>query len=99
MRCLPRVAAALVLAVTAAAAQTNGAPPSHDTTWTNPRTGMTYRFYTGKSYGSDAAFNPVSEVLNEGFDVLGLRGQDRHIFARGFDEDFENVTHSLLRAD
>ena len=60
---------------------------------------MVYRFYTGKTYGSDAAFNPVSEVLNEGFDVLGLFGQDKHIFNRGFTGDLQNVWRSVYHFD
>jgi hypothetical protein len=60
---------------------------------------MTYRFYTGKTYGSDAALNPLSEVLNEGFDVLGLNGQDKHIFKRGFVGDFHNVWRSVIHFD
>jgi hypothetical protein len=61
--------------------------------------GMTYFFYTGKDYGSDAAFNPLSEVFNEGFDVLGLLDQNRHIFNRGVEADFHNVWRSVWHFD
>jgi hypothetical protein len=54
-----------------------------------------YRFYTGKTYGSEAAFNPLTEVLNEGYDVLGMRGQNRQIFRRGFEVDARNVLRSV----
>src|SRR5581483_7875553 len=55
-----------------------------------------HRFYTGKTYGTEAEFNPVTEVLNEGFDVLGTRGQDRHIFRRDLGGDARNVLSSAL---
>jgi hypothetical protein len=64
-----------------------------------PGSKPTPRFYTGKEYGSEAAFNPLTQVLNEGFDVLALRGQDRHIFDRGLDRDAANVWRSLTHAD
>jgi hypothetical protein len=69
---------------------------SHDSTSTP---GMEHRYYTGKSYGSEAAFNPLTEILNEGYDVLGLRGQDRQIFRRGYDFDATIVWRSILHAD
>src|SRR4051812_37991902 len=37
------------------------------------------RFYTGKEYGSESVFNPLTHVLNEGFDVLSISSADRHI--------------------
>jgi len=85
--------AALVVAATAAAQS------AHDSVWTSPRTGMTYRFYTGKSYGTESSFNPASEILNEGFDVFGLLGQDKRLFARPIAADFHNVFESLVHAD
>jgi hypothetical protein len=96
--------AAAVLALACACAvdaggQTLTADQHHDTSWTNPKTGMVYRFYTGKTYGSDAALNPLSEVLNEGLDVLGLFGQSKHIFNRGFEGDLHNVWRSVWHFD
>ena len=82
-----------------AGGQTLRALAHRDTAWTNPNTGMVYRFYTGKAYGSDEAFNPISEVFNEGFDVLGLFGQDKHIFNRGFAADLHNVWRSVYHFD
>lgn len=64
-----------------------------------PSTTPTTRFYTSKTYGSEATFNPVTEILNEGFDVLALRGQDRHIFDRGLGPDYRNVLRSVYHAD
>lgn len=57
-----------------------------------------YRFYTGKTYGSEAEFNPLTEILNEGFDVLSLSGQDRHVFHRELGADAINVLRSVLHA-
>src|SRR6266850_6181581 len=94
-RARSRLVFGILIAANACAAvparETKTAPQPTDTAWTSPRTGMVYRFYTGKRYGSDAAFNPVSEVLTEGFDVLGLFGQDKHIFNRGFTADLHNI--------
>ena len=56
-------------------------------------------FYTGKTYGSEAAFNPLTQILNEGFDVLALRGQNRHILDRSLGADATNVWHSVTHAD
>lgn len=38
------------------------------------------RFYTGKAVGSEAAFNPLSLVLNESFDLLRTAGANRQVF-------------------
>lgn len=58
-----------------------------------------HRFYEGRTFGSEAEFNPLTEVLNEGFDVLSTYGQDRHIFSRPLGEDAENVLNSVVHAD
>jgi hypothetical protein len=72
-------------------------PPTHQPT--NPPTDKTTpRFYTGKTYGSEAAFNPLTQILNEGFDVLALRGQDRHIFDRNLSGDAANIWRSIANA-
>lgn len=92
--------AALVVSLSfAAAAQSLKAVGHSDTAWTNPKTGMVYRFYTGKTYGSDGAFNPLSEVLTEGFDVLGLGGQDKHVFTRVYRADLHNIWRSVYHFD
>jgi hypothetical protein len=36
-------------------------------------------FHTGKAYGSDATFIPISAVLNEGFDFLQIYGRERRV--------------------
>ena len=65
------------------------------TAWPGPAR----RFYAGRAYGSEAIFNPATEILNEGFDVLALRGQDRHIFDRDLGPDARNVLRSIVHAD
>jgi hypothetical protein len=52
-------------------------------------------FYTGKSYGSEAAFNPVTEFLNEGFDVLNTPGYDRRVLNARYDAGFRTVARSV----
>jgi hypothetical protein len=98
---LPVIVAGLLLAGVGgeAGGQSLKALDHRDSAWTNPKTGMVYRFYTGKTYGSDAAFNPISEVFNEGFDVLGLFGQNKHIFNRGFEGDLHNIWRSVYHFD
>ncbi|HEY9225253.1 MAG TPA: hypothetical protein VIP11_01315 [Gemmatimonadaceae bacterium] len=36
-------------------------------------------FYTNRGYGSDATFNPITTVLNEGFDFLQVHGRERRV--------------------
>jgi hypothetical protein len=72
------------------------APPR---TVANPQTPPSPRFYFGDSIGSEAQFNPVTEILNDGYDVLRGNAQDRHVFTRGYVEPADNVWHSLMHAD
>lgn len=58
-----------------------------------------HRFYQGKPYGSEAEFNPLTEFLNEGFDMLRDNGYDRHIFRRNYGIGAGAVAGSLLHAD
>ena len=62
----------------------------------DPRKHGPRRFYTGKNYGSESEFNPLTELLNEGFDVLSLRSADRHVFDRPYSADAANVFRSLM---
>lgn len=56
------------------------------------------RFYTGKEYGSESVFNPLTHFLNEGFDVLSGSRADRHILERPYGVDARNVLRSLVNA-
>lgn len=56
------------------------------------------RFYTPRPYGSDAQFNPLSVLLNEGFDQL--RTAPRGDITRyPFGASLHAVTRSVLRPD
>lgn len=57
------------------------------------------RFYHAFSYGSEAEFNPLTEILNEGFDVLRTSSQDRHVFRRDYGTGAENVWRSVTHPD
>jgi hypothetical protein len=52
------------------------------------------RFYTGKTVGSEAAFNPLSVVVNEGFDLLRTARADRRVF----DLDYGRAAHGAWMA-
>ncbi len=66
---------------------------------TAPQTAPAPRFYTDKSYGSEAEFNPLTEILNEGFDITQTNGQDRHVFRRNYTVGAANVWRSVWHAD
>lgn len=57
------------------------------------------RFYRELPYGSESEFNPLTEILNEGYDVLRTSSQDRHIFRRDYALGAENVWRSVTHAD
>lgn len=38
------------------------------------------RFYASRPYGSERQFNPLSEILNEGYDILRVGDRTRHVF-------------------
>jgi hypothetical protein len=52
-------------------------------------------FYSGKTYGSEAAFNPVTEFLNEGFDVLNTPGYSRRVLNGRLDLGLKTVARSV----
>ncbi len=57
------------------------------------------RFYTGKRYGSEAQFNPLSLVVTGGFDQLRTRGADKHIFRRSYGIAATSVWQSIIHPD
>ncbi|MDB4873746.1 MAG: hypothetical protein JWM41_192 [Gemmatimonadetes bacterium] len=85
-----RLRAAALLAVCIAAGCAR--PPVSDTA-------PAPRFYFGSTVGSEAQFNPATEILNEGFDVLRSNSQDRHVFDRNYAIGARNVWHSVAHAD
>src|ERR1043165_2323223 len=57
------------------------------------------RFYHSLSYGSEAQFNPMTEVLNEGFDMFRADNMNRRLADFPFDRAAKNVFRSLVRPD
>jgi hypothetical protein len=58
----------------------------------------TRRFYQSSPYGSEAQFNPVSLIVNGGYDQLRT-GQNRRIFEYPYRASFNAVWHSLTHPD
>ncbi|CAG1771508.1 hypothetical protein BAC3_01865 [uncultured bacterium] len=52
-------------------------------------------FYTGKEYGSEALFNPVSLFLNAGYDILQINRIGRGIFEFDYRASSQNLFKSL----
>src|SRR5207248_3092509 len=95
-----RVAAAtLLLGCAAAPMETAPRPASAPNTPPTPppggRAASEQYFYTGKNYGSEAAFNPISELVNEGFDVMNTGNYGRYIFRDHLDVGFRTVHRSM----
>jgi hypothetical protein len=55
-------------------------------------------FFHGYDYGSQAIFNPLTNVLNRGFDVLQIRGDQRNPFTAVHGDDVRNVLDNLAHA-
>ncbi len=54
-----------------------------------------YYFYHGYTYGSQAMFNPLTLVLNTGYDICQLNANDRHIFNFPYAVSLKNVFWNL----
>ena len=52
-------------------------------------------FFHGYDYGSQAIFNPLTNVLNRGFDILQIRGEDRDPWSQLNGGDVRNVLDNL----
>lgn len=52
-------------------------------------------FYTGKTYGSEAMFNPINVLLNNGYDIIQLGNKQRTIFDFPYSHATKNVWKSL----
>src|SRR3954469_8396340 len=63
------------------------APDASDSAHASPPKGR--RFYTNKPFGSESQFNPLSLVVNDGFDMLRTANTDRHVF----DLDYPRMAH------
>ncbi|HEX9710168.1 MAG TPA: hypothetical protein VGB42_09415 [Candidatus Thermoplasmatota archaeon] len=93
--------AALALATGGCATPgTGGLPEAHPDALTDtvaPPRGQ--RFYGARSWGSEAQFNPVSLVLNGGFDQLRTEGGYRHVLEFPYGKMATNVLHSIGNAE
>ena len=56
------------------------------------------RFYRGQSYGSERQFNPVTQLLNEGFDLLRGTDVDRRVLQLPYGVTARNVVSSVQNA-
>ena len=60
-------------------------------------------FYRGLSYGSDAAFHPVSEVINGAFGVLQISSRwvplDEIDWRQGLDITWQSISHPVRTVD
>ena len=59
----------------------------------------THYFYKNEGYGSMAIFNPVTFVLNGGYDILQLSNNDDRIFQFPYGRSAKNVFINLGRPD
>src|SRR4051812_22783676 len=94
---MPKGNLSALLVLLAVSACVTSAPPVAPTPALDPHHGPR-RFYTGKTYGSEAVFNPLTHILNEGYDVLSARNADRRILERPYAVDAGNVFRSVMHA-
>lgn len=53
------------------------------------------RFYHGLSYGSESQFSPLTQLVNEGYNNLGLESYDRRVFRLPYARSARNLGYSL----
>jgi len=56
---------------------------------------QTNYFYTGKNYGSESTFNPVSVILNGGFDIFQVE-RNRDLRSVTFYAGLKNVYNNIV---
>lgn len=87
------VACVTILALSACATQ----PRSASLT---PAPADTVRsFYRNVTYGSESQFNPMTEILNEGFDMLRQENRNRRLSTLPYGRATRNVWGSMIHAD
>jgi hypothetical protein len=52
-------------------------------------------FYKNRNYGSEALFNPLTEILNSSFDIIQLDGHSRKLFELPYGKGFTNIARNL----
>ncbi len=55
-----------------------------------------YYFYRGRTFGSEATFNPVTKLLQGGFYILDTDNRSNNPFEIRYETGFENVTWNLF---
>ncbi len=58
--------------------------------------GGQHRFYDARRYGSERQFNPLTQVVNEGFDLLRSDDADRRLLKLPHARNARNVRSSIL---
>jgi membrane-associated phospholipid phosphatase len=61
-------------------------------------TAPSHRFYNALPYGSERQFNPVSQFVNEGFDLLRMDDSDRRLAQQPFRVTARNIRNSIWQA-
>src|SRR4051812_28878399 len=56
-------------------------------------------FYQQVDYGSASQFNPMTEILNEGFDMLRQENRNRRLSTLPYHAAARNVWGALIHAD
>ncbi|HEY4304565.1 MAG TPA: hypothetical protein VGM82_08870 [Gemmatimonadaceae bacterium] len=75
---------------------TQAAPDSQPAKTTRPATTKSVgRFYVERSYGSDAQFNPLTVIVNEGWDMFRLV-DEREVFNQPYSQSWRTVWKSLV---
>lgn len=57
------------------------------------------RFYASRPYGTEQQFNPLSQIVSEGFDMLRTDDADRHLKNFPYAEAARNVRSSVVHVD
>lgn len=55
-----------------------------------------FYFYHDQKYGSEALFNPISVVINNGFDILQFSDKSRNISQISWSKSYDNVLNTVL---
>lgn len=55
-----------------------------------------HRFYQSRTFGTERQFNPLTEIVNEGFDLLRGNDADRRVFDLPYSEEATNLRISLF---
>jgi hypothetical protein len=54
-----------------------------------------HRFYSGIPWGTESEFNPLSELLNEGFNDMVIESSNMQLFGQPYAPSWSNLMHNL----